>query len=201
MKAGFTLIELLVSIAIFIIITSVAVWNNSQFNSTILLTDLGYEIALSVRQAQVYGITVKAPASCISSSNCPASLSGGFGSGYGIDFDMNSSTSYILFEDGKTGAAPDHIYQPSEQLENFAIGRGYSIARICVPGISSHISTLAVSFIRPEPEAFVSINGATASSNQEADIFVTDPQSIAQREIVIEPTGQISVKLAMAPCN
>ena len=69
MKAGFTLIELLVSIAIFIIITSVAVWNNSQFNSTILLTDLGYEIALSVRQAQVYGITVKAPASCISSSN------------------------------------------------------------------------------------------------------------------------------------
>ena len=106
---GFTLIELLVTISIFIIVTSVAVFNNNQFNSSILLTDLGYQIALSVRQAQVYGITVKAPASCVvGSSSCS------FTSGYGIDFNINSKTSYILFEDKETGTPLAHIYQTGE---------------------------------------------------------------------------------------
>ena len=190
MKSGFTLIELLVTISIFIIVTSVAVFNNNQFNSSILLTDLGYQIALSVRQAQVYGITVKAPASCVvGSSSCS------FTSGYGIDFNINSKTSYILFEDKETGTPLAHIYQTGEALSNFTIGRGYSIKKLCVAsgGGYQSVNTLDVSFVRPEPEAFVSVNGQTAES-AEADVYVQDPLDVADRDIVIEPTGQISVK-------
>ena len=195
MKSGFTLIELLICIAIFIIITSVAVWNNNAFNSSVLLTDLGYEIALSVREAQVYGTTVKAPSLCVNGS-CSAY----FTSGYGVDFDITQPSQYILFEDGKTGASPDHIYETGELLSNFTIGRGYSIAKICVPGISTHISKLDVSFIRPEPEAWVSVNGASATLT-ESDIYIQDPQKIAFREIIIEPTGQISVVNASPTCQ
>lgn len=145
MKLGFTLVELLICVAIFVVITSVAVWNNNAFNSSILLTDLAYEVALSVRQAQVYGITVKAPAACSGGSQC------NFSSGYGVDFNTSgtlntsSSTNYVLFEDGEVGL-PDHIYQSGEWLSSFVIGRGYSIKWFCVAGYASHINTLNVSF-------------------------------------------------------
>ncbi len=189
MKLGFTLIELLVTISIFIIITAVAVFSNNAFNSSILLTDLGYEIALSVRQAQVYGITVKAPSSCIS-SGCP----NGFSSGYGVHFDIqNYPTQYILFED--EGPNPNHKYDLGEALDTYSLGRGYTLKKLCVlsNGTYHSVNTLDVSFVRPEPEAWVSSN--TDSPNlTEADVYIQDPQDISDRVIIIEPTGQISVE-------
>ncbi len=189
MKLGFTLIELLVTISIFIVITAVAVFSNNAFNSSILLTDLGYEIALSVRQAQVYGITVKAPSTCLS-SGCP----NGFSSGYGVHFDINNKTQYILFED--KGPNPNHIYDGAlELLENYSLGRGYTLKKLCVLSGSTYhsVNTLDVSFIRPEPEAWVSSN-TDSPGLTEADVYIQDPQDINDRVIVIEPTGQISVE-------
>lgn len=196
MKSGFTLVELLISIAIFIIITSVAVLNNNSFNASILLTDLGYQVALSVRQAQVYGITVKAPASC-TSSGCPT----GFSSGYGEHFDITAPTQYLLFEDGKTGAAPDHIYQIAELLQTYTIGKGYSLKQLCVGSGSSFnsVSTLDISFIRPEPEAWVA-SGGVLNLGDEAHIYIQDPTKTTQREILIEPTGQVSVQNNATHC-
>jgi len=194
MKSGFTLVELLVTISIFIVITSVAVLSNNQFNSSILLTDLGYEVALSVRQSQVFGITVKAPTSCVSSSGSCV-----FTSGYGVHFDISAPSQYILFED--KGPTPDHIYEggAGELLETYNIGRGYTLKRLCVNGHSA--STLDISFVRPEPEAWVSVGGALAALT-EADIYVQDPQKISDREIIIAPTGQISVQNSDANlCN
>ena len=188
MKSGFTLIELLICIAIFIIITSVAVWNNSAFNSSILLTDLGYEIALSVREAQVYGTTVKAPSLCVSGS-----CSSYFTSGYGVDFNTSSPSNYILFED----VNQTHIYNSSGNIElnNFAIGRGYSIKKLCVStGSNSYesVNQLDVSFVRPEPEAWI-YDGNNKPSPVEVDIYIQDPQKMTDRDIIIQSTGQISV--------
>ncbi len=198
MKSGFTLVELLVTISIFIVITSVAVFSNSAFNSSILLTDLGYQIALSVRQAQVYGITVKAPQSCTTSS-CPASNTG-FNSGYGAHFDITIPAQYILFED-TANPTPNHTYDgSSETLATYSIGRGYTLKRLCVltSGVYKAVKTLDISFIRPEPESWV--RAVDASSNVygpgllEADIYVQDPNDIADRVIIIYPTGQISIQ-------
>ncbi len=188
MKSGFTLIELLVTISIFIIITSVAVLNNNQFNSSILLTNLGYEIALSVRQAQVYGITVKAPTACQ-----PGDISCDFSSGYGVHFDITNPAQYILFED--KGPNPSHIYAAGELLENYSLGRGYTLKKLCVLSNNTYhsVNTLDVSFIRPEPEAWVSSN-TDSPGLTEADIYIQDPQRISDRVIIIEPTGQISVE-------
>ena len=190
MKKGFTLIELLVCIAIFIMITSIAIWNNAQFNSSVLLTDLGYQVALSVRQAQVYGVTVRAPSSCvIGSPSCT------FNSGYGIEFSTSTPTAYLLFED--KGPSPDHIYESGsgELVQNYTIGKGYSIKELCVVtgGIPHTVTTLDISFVRPEPQAWVRSNLDTPAVG-EAHIFLQDPRDSAQREIIIEPTGQISIQ-------
>ena len=56
---GFTLIELMVTLAIFTIMTSVIMANYPGFNNKIALEVLAQDIALSIRQAQVYGISVR----------------------------------------------------------------------------------------------------------------------------------------------
>src|ERR1700722_20139604 len=96
-KSGFTLIELLVVITIMTIITSIAVFSNAQFNSSIVLSNLAYEIALSVREAQDYGISVH---SSLSSSPACSAGEGGescFNNVYGVDFNTNTPSQYILF--------------------------------------------------------------------------------------------------------
>ena len=54
---GFTLIELLVTVSMFIIITSVVLVNFPSFSSKISLDNLAHEVALAVRQAQVFGVS------------------------------------------------------------------------------------------------------------------------------------------------
>ncbi len=57
---GFSLIELIVVTGIFTVITAVVLANNAQFNNSVLLGNAAYDIALSVRQAQVYGLSTQA---------------------------------------------------------------------------------------------------------------------------------------------
>lgn len=177
-QSGFTLVELLVSIAIFTLITTIAVFNHAQFNSSILLTDLAYEAALTIRQAQVYGITVRQ-----SSTN-------GYDSGYGVHFQTNDPTTYKLFEDMPT---PNHICDSTEcssPIESYTIQKGNQVTRLCADGDCTKTS-LDISFIRPNPDAFITANGVGTLYN-EAVICLKSPQGIARRAIV-ESTGQISV--------
>src|SRR3989338_11714059 len=55
---GFTLIEMLVVIAVMAIVTGVMLANNGRFGGQVLLQNLAYDIALTLRHAQVYGISV-----------------------------------------------------------------------------------------------------------------------------------------------
>ena len=56
---GFSLVELIVVMGIFTIMTSIVIFNYGRFSSNLIVTNLAYESALAVRQAQVYGISVK----------------------------------------------------------------------------------------------------------------------------------------------
>ena len=58
-KAGFTLVELLVTISIFVILTGVVLFNSNSFDSTVLLNNFGYDIALTIKQAQSFGVNVR----------------------------------------------------------------------------------------------------------------------------------------------
>ena len=96
---GFSLVELLVVISIFTIISSVVVFRQSKFSSDILITNLAYQMALEIREAQTYGIGVK-------SVDNPVIIGDSkFKYGYGIHFgpevpanpSFNPKTSFILF--------------------------------------------------------------------------------------------------------
>ena len=185
--SGFTLVELLVSVAIFTLITTTAVFNNAQFNGNVLLTNLAYEVALSVRQAQFYGITVKQ-----SSTNT-------FDAGYGIHFDTATPAAYILFEDKPT---PDKTYTANEALETYTLRKGNTISKVCVTNVSrtclSPGSTVDITFIRPNPDAYIRYQGSFYS---QAEICVSSPLG-NKRKVVVESTGQISVATdAEGICN
>ena len=58
-QAGFSLIELLVVTGVIAVISGLMLVSNSTFGGQILLQNLAYDIALTLRQAQVYGISVQ----------------------------------------------------------------------------------------------------------------------------------------------
>src|SRR4051812_36480456 len=56
---GFTLVELMISVAIFIILTVLLVAKYGNFNQGVLFTNLAYDMALTLRTAQTYGLSVQ----------------------------------------------------------------------------------------------------------------------------------------------
>jgi len=55
---GFSLIELMVTIGILVLVSGVVFFNHSQFNNHVIIENLAYEISLTIRQAQSYGLQV-----------------------------------------------------------------------------------------------------------------------------------------------
>jgi prepilin-type N-terminal cleavage/methylation domain-containing protein len=193
---GFTLIELLTSVAIFSVITTVAVFNNSRFNSSILLTNTAYEVALAIREAQSYGVNIKKTAGTVAGTGLQ------FQSGYGIHFVPNSG-SFFLFEDVSSPPDndppnPDHVYNSSDRkVEVFSLRRGATISKICVDNcvdpaeMFSPSDYLDITFLRPNPDAEIRKSGQPGTYPS-AHICVKAPDG-SQRKIFVNTTGQISV--------
>ena len=57
-KSGFSLVELMVSISIFVLITSMTLANYPKFSNKLSLDLLAEDIALSIRQAQIFGSSI-----------------------------------------------------------------------------------------------------------------------------------------------
>jgi prepilin-type N-terminal cleavage/methylation domain-containing protein len=192
-QKGFTLVELLVSLAIFTVITTLAVVNNNQFNSSILLTNLAYEVGLSVRQAQFYGIAVR------------KNSTSGFDAGYGIHFDLADPKTYYLFEDRTI----DHICDVTEcatssLVEGFKLVKGNFISKICVDGSSGLTCTsptgfqkVDISFVRPNPDAYITRNSVSGNYTK-AEICIASPSG-TKRRVIVESTGQIAVSTDPGP--
>ena len=219
-RKGFTLVELLVVVGIFAMMTGLILANYSGFDSSIILENTTYEIALEIRQAQSFGMGVREVSS--SPDVFPA---------YGVRIPTLSGTPVreaFLFSDiPSTG---------------FSVGNGmYDGGDACIPGsgecveklimqkyhiyalcgnvkknlgagvvfrttddiVSSGASTycdkesLEVLFTRPDPDAVSNgyIGGVkdTLSPYSDAEIVVASPRGDV-RTVVIWSTGQITVE-------
>lgn len=191
-ERAFTLVELLVSISIFAVITAVAVFNHAKFNGSVVLTNLAYEVALSIRQAQFYGITVRQ-----TSANAAK-----FDSGYGVHFDLSNPTTYTIFEDVRSGGVLNHINDGSDvSVETFRIQKGNKISKICVDGSCSP-TVVDISFVRPNPDAEIRAGGQSVTRYSKAELCVSSADGSTKRKVTVESTGQISVSVdAASVCN
>lgn len=183
---GFSLVELVVSVAIFTIITSLILAKHSDFSSKLILENLAYDIALSIRKAQVFGLSVR-------------EFVGGsseFDIGYGVHFDSADNTSYIFFADRDKNKAYDGA---TEIVETFTLRRGNVISKFC--GIlstgaekcsDSDITFLDIVFERPNPEAIIKSN-LPGNAYDSARITVSSPSGTTWN-INTVITGQISIQ-------
>ncbi len=184
---GFTLVELLVTVSILVVITAIILVSQNRFGGQITLTNLAYSLALSIRQAQTYGLAVREV----------NSGSGNFSAAFGVHFDPATPSQYIIFADlDGNGRYTDS----SENYSFIRITSGGKISSVC--GVLANatnkcnpdISTLDIVFKRPNPDALIKSNVLTDTYGG-AKIVLTSPQGDT-RYVYVAATGQISVQQA-----
>lgn len=185
-SAGFSLIELLVVIAVVTVISSLILLRYGRFSGNVILSSLAYDVALSVREAQVFGLSFRES----------GAGTGIFSGGYGVHFDKNTPNDYFLFADIDTNkrfsAATDKV------IENFSVRQSFSLSTICATLSSSSeekcspdIAFLDISFQRPNPDAFI-VSDIASDTYKEGRVVLRSPEG-QTRSIKVFSTGQISV--------
>ena len=213
-KKGFTLFELLISITIFVLLTALLLVKNSQFRGTTIMTNLAYDLALTVRQAQSYGINVQNTQNFGNQS-----ATGAYSHAYGIHYDYNATptqanpSQFNIYADINDNLNYDPGAGSDLLVQTNAIPIEYSVLKVCAvqksdgittyctgqygTGLNQALNNIDISFRRPEPDAKIYVNCATNPSCAQtpmmsASIFLTSIQGEV-REVYVTDTGQISV--------
>lgn len=186
---GFTIIEMMVSVVIFSIITSVVIFNHGKFNSSINVTNLSYEVALAIRQAQVYGLAVKQDG-----------ISDSVEYAYGVHFSKSSSQVFYIFADKDDNQQFDPFGDPcdgtEECQESIEIRGDVEVSNLSTDAVSDS-QDLTVLFLRPNPVAIIRDEGNlgdSSSGRQQAVITLRSEKADKSKEVVVELSGQISVR-------
>jgi prepilin-type N-terminal cleavage/methylation domain-containing protein len=197
-SGGFTLIELMVVISIATIIMTTMVIQQNQWNDRLAVNTQAYELALMIRQAQIYSLGVR--------EDMTGTQSNKFNVGYGIHMDKNNPNQYIYFAD-RNGNGMYDSNPTDEKIGNPTIfTKGVTIDRIC--GLNNggqekcsnqggNVDVIDVSFFRPDPKAnIIFLNGGnqsgSISSDSPAKIYVKSPNN-KQYQVKVEKNGQVSI--------
>ncbi len=187
---GFSIAELIVVIAIFSFVTAIAFFDQGRLSSNVLITNLAYETALAVREAQVYGIGVK---------NFDSNE---FVGKFGAYIDLvNAPTSIVLFSDIDEDNHYDAGTLEAKYQYAFTQQRGNKIVALCINSSQNFectsggsLSDLHVVFKRPSPEAHFYISGTEEEQVGRAYIVVNNVDNDNCHVVIIEQTGQIRVE-------
>lgn len=206
----------MVVLAIIVTITGVVLTNQSSFNKSLILANTAYDVALSLRNAQTFGLSSRV-------------ISTATNVGYGIDFNKATPNKFTLFTDiyplagvvsnchpvsdpTAPNARPgDCAYESnqSEKVTEYALGNNITVKNLCAYSSGSwscsstnggNLSSLDIVFARPNSDAFMSMNGVYSSSFPvtAACITLSSAQGGA-RHIAIALSGQITADAASCP--
>jgi prepilin-type N-terminal cleavage/methylation domain-containing protein len=190
---GFTLVELMISISIFAFMTAFFVAKYGTFNQNILLTSLAYDVALTIRNAQSYGLNVKSKPIVDGGGQITTNYSSDFTSAYGVNFNMSANTKVIFYVDADGNG--NGKYDVGELISTQTIQRGSTIYALCAgtgpsTGNCTSVNTLDVTYKRPDPNAIIIGNSGPTSPYAEITLRATDGN---MRKIAVRATGQIQI--------
>lgn len=217
---GFTLVEMIVVLAIIVIITAVVLNSQNDFNRSLTITDTAYTVALSIREAQTFGLS--------SRTYSPTATQN---AAYGAHFTRSSPKGYLLFADVFPGApgtisayCPGHTavagspdakpgnctYDASqnETAQNFTFGRGFQITNICGHDTSNtlrctstgYLTGIDIVFLRPNTDSVVvGLTAGTGTKLLDAQVTLTAPSGNGSRSICVTQAGEISVATSTCP--
>ncbi len=200
---GYTLLETIVATGIILIFLATVFASYPRLTEMVNLQRGIQLLALNIRRAQVYGITVKEnPAG---SGEFPA---------YGIHFDFNDvelgNKAYILFADSFPPVVPP-VETPGNNKYDSGQGEKLSTEQVPSPGyifqLCSNLKNGAtpgcpadcgmtgmdIVFKRPVPDIYLSSSPPVRTGCSDVEIQVKSPRGF-QKQVVIWRTGQISVE-------
>ncbi len=199
---GFTLLEMLVVLAIIMVVTLVAITSQNSFNKTLILSNTAFDIALSIRSAAAYGLGSRGVSLGTANANAP----------YGLNFVTNTPTSYTLFADTMPNACAGQlpncrigngVYTASSdiRIESYSLNNGIRVSDMCVVSGSTKlcansgqgigITSLDITFSRPNSDPIITANGASSPIYSSACIALTSPQG-GFRYISVGTSGTIA---------
>lgn len=204
---GFTLVELMVVISIFVIITTITIFNYGDFRSSVSLQNLTDDIALSIRKAQGFAVGAR---------GVETGTDVVFTNSYGMHFSINSNgtglegsdKSFVMF------ASTDKVYDKTtgacggvlnECIEVFNITSADKIEEIWLNGTQKmpQNSSVDVIFTRPDTRASFCYRPTFSSScltdYSEIKIVISNGQTDESgkrktKSISVQNTGQISIE-------
>lgn len=158
---GFTLIELMVTIGIFVFMTAVVMAKYNSFYSGTIFKNLAYDVALTIRQAQTYGISVK-----VTTKN---SISD-FNAAYGVHFQIDTtadSKKFRLSSFVRSLTTP-YPFVENEIEKSYNIKNGASFSGLDLSSNGTDYNTpknfVSVVFQRPNPEAVICAKAASVDT-------------------------------------
>ena len=210
---GFTLVEMVVVLAIISIITLIAVFGQTTFNRSMVLTDTAYTLAFSIREAQSFGLSSRV-------------FNATQNAGYGLHFVHNIPTSYTLFADTLPGASgntqdaaqcPGHTTgtvpeakpgdcrwsSAAETVRTYGFNKGFYIKSFCGKLASSpttercngsQMDSLTIVYMRPNTQSIINgIQGTARTPLLDATIRIASPGGASERCVYVSKMGQVSV--------
>ena len=195
---GFTLIELLISAAIITTITSIVLVRFNAFDGTTLIKNLAYDVGTSIREAQIYSVSVV---------NVVGGTTPTFRYPYGIHF-VPGGTSYTFFrynDIGVLGEMPQYNPTGPDTITNLNVldlGGSMEVIDICAVNAGPDdcsVTSFDVSFRRPEFSALFNAPPLSSSAISAAKIYLHSTRSPSNVWIVeVKLLGQISVYRCIA---
>ncbi len=197
-KRGFTLIELLISISIITFLTGSVAFSYRNSNDRFVVTSAAQEMAIAVRQAQSYGLSVRES----------GIGTGTFSYAYGIYASpLLDNTSYYIFIDRNANGLYDVGTgncgsSTTECLEKIVLRNRVVIQQVCtVPVglgdcVSAFSGSLYITFLRPNPDAYVDFydltNTLIINNASNGKFKLVSPQGVVSG-VKVDSTGQVYV--------